>query len=233
MHQMMGYDRAINLFSPDGRLLQVEYAKKTVKQGSTAIGITYKDGVLIMADKRINDKLIVTEAVEKIFKIDGHIIATASGIISDARVLVEYLQKEAQNHKFVYDHPIDVLDIVVNLANVNQLYTQSGGSRPFGVSLIIGGVDSTGKNLFVVDPTGIYVKYYACAIGEGGEEVSEFLRKHYKENMSEQEALTLAIKALKSFLKDKYDPKRIDAWIVDEKIEGEQKIRIVNKKNLR
>ena len=111
-HQLMGYDRAITMFSPDGRLLQVEYAKKTVRQGSTAIGMTCKDGILFVTDKRIVDSLVVPESVEKIWPIDDHIGGTASGILSDARVLIERAQLRAQQHRVTYDTPIDVISIV-------------------------------------------------------------------------------------------------------------------------
>jgi len=131
-HQMMGYDRAITMFSPDGRLLQVEYAKKTVRQGSTAIGIVCTDGIILVTDKRIVDKLIVPESVEKIWKIDEHIGVTASGIISDGRVLIERAQVLAQQHKVTYDSPIDIISIVKDVANLKQWTTQSGGYRPFG-----------------------------------------------------------------------------------------------------
>src|SRR3989338_6044704 len=98
-HQAMGYDRTSTMFSPDGRLLQVEYAKKTVKQGTSAIGVVCKDGVVLVADKRIVEKLIVPESVEKVFQVDEHIGATASGIISDGRVLIERSQVLSQQHK--------------------------------------------------------------------------------------------------------------------------------------
>src|SRR6056300_825700 len=120
-HQIMGYDRAITMFSPDGRLLQVEYAKKTVKQGSTAIGIVCKDGVVLVTDKRIVDKLVVPESVEKIWKIDEHIGSTASGIISDARVLIERGQVLAQQHRFNYDSPVDIIQIVKDICNLKQI----------------------------------------------------------------------------------------------------------------
>src|SRR3989338_1030724 len=166
-HQLMGYDRAITMFSPDGRLLQVEYAKKTVRQGSTAIGMACSDGVLLVADKRIVDALIVVEAVEKIFQIDDHICATASGILSDARVLIERAQLRAQQHKVTYDSPIDTLTVVKDLCNLKQITTQSGGLRPFGVSLLIAGIDTAGPKLFETDPTVIYFQYKATVIGEG------------------------------------------------------------------
>ena len=128
-HQLMGYDRAITMFSPDGRLLQVEYAKKTVSQGSTAIGVACKDGVVLLADKRIVDSLIIPESVEKIFEIDEHIAATASGILSDARVLVERARVKAQQHRVTFDSPIDTLSIVKSTSSLSQVTTQSAGWR--------------------------------------------------------------------------------------------------------
>src|SRR3990172_8648848 len=124
-HQLMGYDRAITMFSPDGRLLQVEYAKKTVRQGSTAIGLVCKDGVVLITDKRIVDTLVVAESVEKIYQIDDHIGATASGILSDARVLIERAQLKAQQHRITYDSAIDTLTIVKDICDLKQVCTQS------------------------------------------------------------------------------------------------------------
>ncbi|NQU99067.1 archaeal proteasome endopeptidase complex subunit alpha [Candidatus Woesearchaeota archaeon] len=213
-HQMMGYDRAITMFSPDGRLLQVEYAKKTVKLGNTAIGMVCSDGVLLVADKRIVDKLVVLEAIEKIFQIDDHVIATASGIISDARVLVERAQLKAQQHKVTYDTPIDTLTIVKDICNLKQLCTQSGGLRPFGLSLLIVGIDDSTPVLFETDPTGIYNQYMATAIGEGETEVKEILHKQYKEGMTIEEGLKLCVKALKKVLNNNFTARRIDASII-------------------
>lgn len=213
-HQMMGYDRAITMFSPDGRLLQVEYAKKTVKQGSTAVGMVCSDGVLLVTDKRIVDPLVVTEAIEKIFQIDDHIGATASGIISDARVLVERAQVKAQQHQVTYDSPIDVLSIVKNMCDLKQLCTQSGGLRPFGVSVLVAGIDSDGPKLFQTDPTGIFFQYYAVAIGEGEEAIEDVLHKKYKSTMNIQEGLKLIIDALKEALDDGFNVDRLDAAVI-------------------
>ncbi len=215
-HQMMGYDRAITMFSPDGRLLQVEYAKKTVKQGSTAVGMKCKDGVLLVADKRIVDSLIVVDSIEKTFMIDNHIAATAAGILSDARVLVERAQLTAQEHRITYDNPIDVLSIVKDICNLKQVTTQSGGYRPFGVALLIGGVDDTGVRLFETDPTGIFFEYKATVIGEGETVVDEILHNEYKESMTVKDGLRLTIKALAKALED-LDARRLDCAYIDAK----------------
>ena len=213
-HQMMGYDRAITMFSPDGRLLQVEYAKKTVKQGSTAVGIKCKDGVLLVTDKRIIDKLMVPESVEKIFKIDDHIIATAAGIISDARVLMDRSQVRAQQHKVTYDSPIDVLSIVKDICQLKQLCTQSAGLRPFGVSLLITGIDESGAKLYQTDPTGIFFEYKAIAIGEYESEIEEVLHKEYKETITIEDALKVVIKALAKLIDKDFNTDRIDAAFI-------------------
>ncbi|HII30107.1 proteasome endopeptidase complex, archaeal, alpha subunit [Candidatus Woesearchaeota archaeon CG1_02_47_18] len=213
-HQLMGYDRAITMFSPDGRLLQVEYAKKTVRQGSTGMGMVYKDGVLLITDKRIVDTLVVPDAVEKIFQIDDHIITTAAGILSDARVLVERAQLYAQQHRVTFDSPIDVLSVVKDICNLKQICTQSAGLRPFGVSLLIAGIDDEPK-LFETDPTGIYFRYKATVLGEGETEIEELLHKEYRDNMSLQDALRLGIKALHRVIEKELNAERVDAAYIN------------------
>ncbi len=209
-HQMMGYDRAITMFSPDGRLLQVEYAKKTVRQGSTAIGIVCKDGVALITDKRIVDSFVVSESIEKIWQIDEHIGATASGIISDARVLIERSQIKAQQHRVTYDSPIDTLSIVKDICNLKQICTQSAGLRPFGVSVLVAGIDNEGPKLFETDPTGIYFQYRAAVIGEGEIEVEEILHKEYKPEINTEEGIKIAIKALIKVLDKNFNADRLD-----------------------
>lgn len=210
-HQLMGYDRAITMFSPDGRLLQVEYAKKTVRQGSTAIGITCSDGVILVADKRIVDILVVPESVEKIYQIDEHIGATASGILSDARVLIDRAQIKAQQHRVTYDSEIDTLSIVKDICSLKQICTQSAGLRPFGVSLLVAGIDGNTPILFETDPTGIYFQYMASVIGENEVEIEEMLHKEYNPDMTIEQGLDLAIKSLKRSLGTNFSIDRIDA----------------------
>jgi proteasome alpha subunit len=210
---MMGYDRTSIMFSPDGRLLQVEYAKKTVKQGTTAIGIVCKDGVLLIADKRVSEPLILPNSIEKVSPIDDHIGATASGIVSDGRVLIDIGRMMAQKHRVTYDSPVDTLSLVKNICDIKQYYTQVGGARPFGVSLLIAGVNDE-NDLFVTDPTGIYFQYKATAIGDKDEEIKDLLNKQYKENLDLNGGLKLALNILKKVQGKNFDMQRIDAAVI-------------------
>jgi len=226
---MMGYDRAITMFSPDGRLLQVEYAKKTVRQGSTAIGMVCSDGVLLVADKRVVDSLIVPESVEKIWQIDENIGASASGILSDARVLVDRAQLKAQQHRVTYDSEVDTLTIVKDICDLKQVCTQSGGLRPFGVSVLVAGIDDGVPKLFETDPIGIYFQYRATAIGEGEIEVEEILHSEYKPEITIEDGLKLSLKALKKVLGDNFSTERIDAASITI---SEKKFRRVSKQKI-
>ncbi|MBI2573678.1 archaeal proteasome endopeptidase complex subunit alpha [Candidatus Woesearchaeota archaeon] len=215
MIDKMGYDRSITMFSPDGRLLQVEYAKKTVKQGSTAIAIACKDGVVWVTDKRITSKLLVPEALEKLFRIDDHIGATAAGIISDARVLVDRVQLKAQQHFVTYDSKIDILSIVKEICDLKQICTQSAGLRPFGVSMLVGGVEEDGTvKLFLTEPYGLYFQYRAAVIGEGEEEIEPILQKRYRPTLSVEEGIRLGLDAMKEFLKTEFNFERVDVAVI-------------------
>lgn len=213
-HQAMGYDRTSTMFSPDGRLLQVEYAKKTVKQGTNAIGLVCKDGILLVADRRISEKLIVPDSVEKVFQVDSHIGAAASGIISDGRILIERAQTVAQQHRVTYDSPIDILSLIKDICNIKQYFTQFGGARPFGVSILFAGIDDNGSGgipkLFLTDPTGIFFEFKATAIGENESEIKEMLDREYKDNITVDDAIKLSIKILKKVLGKEFDLSRID-----------------------
>jgi len=215
-HQAMGYDRTSTMFSPDGRLLQVEYAKKTIRQGSTAIGIVCKDGVLLITDKRITNKLIVNESVEKLFQIDAHIGAAVSGFVSDGRILVEKARVRSQQHQVTYGGPIDILELVKYVCDMKQWFTQVGGARPFGVSLLFGGIDEdNGLKLFVTEPSGIYFQYKAISVGEGEVEVNSILEKEYRDNMNLDAGIKLGVKALRKVLGKEFDIERLSAAKID------------------
>ncbi|MFH1500602.1 MAG: archaeal proteasome endopeptidase complex subunit alpha [archaeon] len=209
-NQVMGYDRAATMFSPDGHLLQVEYAEKTVRLGSSSIGLVCKDGVVIVADKRVKDKLILPESANKIYEIDSHIAATAAGILSDARVLIERVQVLSQQHRITYDSEIDVESVIKEIANLKQAFTQYGGARPFGVSVLVAGVSHNKPKVCVSDVTGNYFSYRAAAIGENDERVREQLRREYKEGMSMEEGTKLALKIFKEILGKNFEIERFD-----------------------
>lgn len=223
-NQVMGYDRAITVFSPDGRLLQVEYAKKAVGLGALAVGIVFKDGVLLMADRHRTDKLLIQESVQKIFKIESHINLTSAGFISDARVIVKRARVRAQQHKITYGEPIDVEGLVRYVADLEQAYTQYGGIRPFGVSLLIGGVEArNGPNLFLIEPSGIYFKYKAKAVGMNSAESDKILEKGYKENLDLNKSVKLAIDAFKKALGKDFSFDRLETSVIT--LKGMQEIK--------
>lgn len=194
--QNAGYDRAITVFSPDGRLFQVEYAREAVKRGTTSIGIKYPDGVVLAVDKRTTSTLVEPKSIEKLFKIDEHIGSATSGLVADARALVERARVEAQVNKITYSEPISVETLAKKLCDMLQLYTQNGGVRPFGSALIIGGVYNDVCKLFETDPSGALIEYKATAIGAGKNQVMEVFEKEYKDDMTLDDSIKLALKAI-------------------------------------
>ncbi|MEM2583723.1 MAG: archaeal proteasome endopeptidase complex subunit alpha, partial [Candidatus Thermoplasmatota archaeon] len=193
----------ITVFSPDGRLFQVEYAREAVKRGTTTVGIKFKKGVALIVDKRITSRLIEPASIEKIFKIDEHIGCATSGLVADARALVERARIEAQINRLTYDKPIQVKTLTRKICDFKQTYTQYGGVRPFGTALLIGGIDESGAHLFATDPSGAMVEYKATAEGEGRDAAIEYFEKNYKENLSLEEAIEMGIEAIKSSKEDK------------------------------
>ena len=190
-----GYDMTPTMYSPDGRIYQVEYAIETVKRGTLAIGVKGKDGVIIAVEEKPR-ALQVSEVPQKIFQVDEHIGVAAAGYIPDARVQVDNARYFSQSNKLTYDEPVDIETVAKHLADQNHQFTQYSGVRPFGVALIIAGIDRKGTNVYVIDPSGTYNSYSAIAIGTGSDEVNEFLEKNYKENITIEEAASLAIAAI-------------------------------------
>lgn len=187
----MGYDRTIAVFSPDGRLFQVEYAKEAVKRGTTSIGITFRDGVLLATIKPTTS-LIVTTSLEKIFQIDDHSGVVAAGLLADARVLANQARVKAQMHRITYEEPIDIWGVARTIADRMQISTLYAGLRPFGVSFLIGGVDKVGAHLIESDPSGMLYEWQAYAIGRGGAVANKIFKQKWKPNMSERDAIDLA-----------------------------------------
>ena len=186
-----GYDRAITVFSPDGRLYQVEYAIETVRRGTIAVGVKCKEGIVIAVEEKPR-KLQISDVAQKIFQIDDHIGVAAAGYIPDARSQVDNARFFSQSNKMIYDEPVEVETIAKHLADQCQQYTQYAGVRPFGVALILGGVINKKPQLYLTDPSGTYISYDAIAIGSGSEQVTDFLEKTYSDDLSLDDASALA-----------------------------------------
>lgn len=203
-----GYDRAITVFSPDGRLYQVEYAIETVRRGTIAIGIKSQEGIVIAVEEKPR-KLQISETAQKIFQVDDHIGVAAAGYIPDARSQVDNARFFSQSNKLIYDESIDVEAVAKHLADQCQQFTQYAGVRPFGVALIIGGVNKGKPYLFLTDPSGTYISYDAVAIGSGADQVTDFLEKTYKPELSLDEVSSLATAAIYLASEDKEGTKHI------------------------
>ncbi len=190
-----GYDMTPTMYSPDGRIYQVEYAIETVKRGTLAIGIRTKEGVVVAVEEKPR-ALQASDITQKIFQIDRHIGVAAAGYIPDARVQVDNARYFSQGNKMTYDESVEVETVAKHLADQCHQFTQYSGVRPYGVALIIAGVDQKGERIYVTDPSGTFVPYSAVAIGAGSEEVNEFLEKTYSPDMSLDDAATLAVAAI-------------------------------------
>jgi len=193
----MAYDRAITVFSPDGRLLQVEYARQAVKKGSTSVGLKTQDAVILGAIKT-SAPLLAEDSHKKIYQIDDHVAITSSGLLADARDLVEYARVKSQVNKITFSGPISIASLTKFIADRKHVVTQYAGVRPFGVGFLIGGVDDTGSRLFETDPSGTVIEWFAQAIGRGSDKAKKALETGYKPKMTVDEAIKLALEALKA-----------------------------------
>jgi len=224
------YDRAITVFSPDGRLFQVEYAMELVNRGATILGIRCSEGAVLGAEENI-EPLEEAEYSWKIFKVDEHIGAAIVGLSSDARILIDQARVYAQSNRLTYDEPIDVEVVTKRICDIKQLYTQHAGVRPFGVSIIFGGADKSGSRIFYTHPSGTYRGYKATAVGAGRETVLSILKDEYREEMPLGDVTKLAVKCLIKALEARQLPPRMKVVVIpsatkkmemlgDDKIEG-------------
>ena len=226
-HQAMGYDRTATMFSPEGTIIQVEYAEKATKWGSSSIGMVCSDGVFIIADKRIDDKLIVSKSANKIYEIDSHIISSAAGVVADARVLVERVQVLAQQHRVTYDSSIEPELVIKEIANIKQQFTQYGGARPFGVFFMLAGMNGKKPELYVSNVSGNYFSYYANAIGENDDKIKEKLREKYKHDFTIKKGVKTALDIFKEINGSKFNIERFEVMQIKDgekisRIEGEE-----------
>jgi len=189
------YDRAITIFAPDGRIYQVEYAFESVKRGWTTLGMRSREGAVVIVHKKRTVPLIDEKFIQKIFIVDDHVGATFAGIASDGRVLVEYARYLALLHRFYYDEPIPIEYLAKQICDIKQAYTQHAGVRPFGVAIIFAGVDEEPK-LFMTEPSGRYLSYYAVVIGERSNEATNYIEKKYSYDLSLDEIIKLGIETI-------------------------------------
>jgi len=213
----MAYDRAITIFSPDGRLFQVEYAREAVKRGTTTVGVKFKDGVVLIVDKRISSRLIEPDSIEKIFQIDECIGCATSGLVADARVLVDRARIDVQINKITYDEKIPIITLVKRICAFKHTYTQYDWVRPFGTALLIAGIDETGAHLFATDPSGAFIEYKVGSEGEGRSGAMAYFEENYKEDMTLAEAIDMGIKAIHKVNKGRLNPDAVEIAIVDTK----------------
>ncbi len=208
-NQQQAYDRGITIFSPDGRLYQVEYAREAVKRGTASIGVRTKDGVVLAVDKRVRSPLMERDSVEKIHKADDHVGIASAGHVADARQLIDFARRRAQINELRYGEPIGVETLTKEVTDYIQQYTQVGGARPFGVALIIAGIANGEPRLYETDPSGTPYEWKALAVGADRGDIRDYLEEHYSEEMDLDAGVGLALEALASVNEGKLAPEGI------------------------
>jgi proteasome alpha subunit len=213
--QQQAYDRGITIFSPDGRLYQVEYAREAVKRGTASIGIRTADGVVLAADKRSRSPLMEPTSVEKIHKADDHIGIASAGHVADARQLIDYARQQTQVNRLRYGEEIGIETLTKNVTDYIQQYTQVGGARPFGVALLIGGMENGEPRLYETDPSGTPYEWKAVAIGAERRDLQDYLEEHYVEGADLAGGISLALETLASTDEEGLEPDGVGVGTVD------------------
>ena len=213
--QQQAYDRGITIFSPDGRLYQVEYAREAVKRGTPSVGVRTPEGVVLAADKRRRSKMIEPDSVEKLHKADDHIGIASAGHVADARKLIDVARREAQVNRLRYGEPMTVETLSKTVTDFIQQYTQYGGARPFGVSLIVGGVTDGRPRLFECDPSGTPYEWQALSVGANRADIRDHLEAEYHDEMTLQEGVDLALSALSVHDDEEMTPDGVDIATID------------------
>jgi proteasome alpha subunit len=224
--QQQAYDRGITIFSPDGRLYQVEYAREAVKRGTASIGIRTAEGVVLAADKRSRSPLMEPTSVEKIHKADDHIGIASAGHVADARQLIDFARRQSQVNRLRYGEPIGIETLTKEVTDHIQQYTQVGGARPFGVALLIGGVENGTPRLYETDPSGTPYEWKAVSIGADRGDLQEYLEENYSEEMTLEEGIRLALSAIASTNENTLEPAGVDIGTIA--VESEEFVELSN-----
>jgi proteasome alpha subunit len=217
--QQQAYDRGITIFSPDGRLYQVEYAREAVKRGTASIGVRTPEGVVLVVDKRIRSPLMERSSVEKIHKADDHIGIASAGHVADARQLIDFARREAQINRLRFGEAVGVETLTKTVTDYIQQYTQVGGARPFGVALIVGGIEDGTPRLYETDPSGTPYEWEALAVGADRGEIQDYLEEHYDPDATLEDGIDLALGALASVNDDALSPEGVGVAAVDAETE--------------
>ncbi|MDT3436240.1 archaeal proteasome endopeptidase complex subunit alpha [Haloarcula sp. 1CSR25-25] len=223
-NEQQAYDRGITIFSPDGRLYQVEYAREAVKRGTASVGVRTADGVVIAADRHARSPLIERDSIEKIHEIDSHVGVASAGHVADARQLIDVARRQAQVNRLRYDEPASVESLTKEITDYIQQYTQTGGARPFGVALLVAGIEDGQPRLFETDPSGTPYEWQAVAIGGSREDIQSFLEDEYDDEMDLEGGIELALRALASVNEDGLDATGVDIATIDVETEQFQKL---------
>ncbi|OIB56912.1 archaeal proteasome endopeptidase complex subunit alpha [Natrialba sp. SSL1] len=218
--QQQAYDRGITIFSPDGRLYQVEYAREAVKRGTASIGVRTDDGVVLAVDKRVPSPLLEDSSVEKIHKADDHIGIASAGHVADARQLIDFARRQSQVNQLRYGEPIGVETLTKEVTDHIQQYTQVGGARPFGVALIVGGVENGEPRLFETDPSGTPYEWKALAVGADRSELQNYLEENYDDEADLDGGIQLALDALASVNDGSLLPSEVGLATIDAESES-------------
>jgi len=208
------YDRAITIFSPEGRLYQVEYALELVKRGAPVVGVSCPEGVVLAANETPESELEDPEYFRKIFQLDDHVASAIAGLSSDARVLIEQARVFCQSNKLLYDEAVDIETLSKRIGDMAQIYTQHAGVRPFGVSMIIAGVDVEGARIFTTDPSGAYRGFKATAVGRRNDDANKLLEEKYVERSTIEESIELAIAAIKAASDSQITPQTVKVAVI-------------------
>lgn len=195
--KQMGYDRAIVVFSPEGKMYQIEYAGKAVDRATTVVGVVFANGVVLAAVKAIQ-KLMVPDSIEKISRIDEHIGMATCGILGDSRVIVDFARIRAQVNRITYADPIEVSALAKEIGDRKQRFTQMGGIRPYGVTTLLCGMDNSTPHLYETDPSGAVREWFAHAVGRGAKEAKKVIESSFRDDMAKDKAIDLALHALKA-----------------------------------
>ena len=244
MFESSDYDNSVNTFNKQGRLIQVEYALKAVKEGGTTLGIQINEGVILASEKKIENKLQIPSSIEKIFKISDNLFCTFSGLLADGRSLLDHARVEAANHWFIYNEEIPIETLALSICELALSFADKKKkkegeedkkqlSRPFGCSLLLSGIDKNGKPiLFRNDPSGNYSRFRACCIGAGEENGMTTLAEHYTEDMSLEEGIKLAGRVIKENMEQKINRDNIEISYISTKDKKIVKLTVEELENL-